>query len=52
MVYSELEKKDKKNMWTVMIWGTIGTTITYLIVGIFGYVTFAAYTNVDYIMEK
>ena len=41
MIYGELEKKNKKNMWTVMLFGTIGATIAYMMAGIFGYVTFA-----------
>lgn len=41
MIYIELEKKNLKNMWTVLLLGTIGATVGYLIAGIFGYVTFA-----------
>ena len=43
MIYVELEKKSLKNMWKVMLLGTIGATIAYLIAGIFGYATFASY---------
>ena len=34
-----------------MVRGTIGATIAYIIVGIFGYVTFAQYPNVDDIFK-
>ena len=51
MLYVELEKKDLKDMWNVMLYGTVGVTISYLMAGIFGYVTFAAYPNVVEIME-
>ena len=47
MVYTELEKKDKKHMWKVMVRGTTGATIAYIIVGTFGYVTFSTYSNVE-----
>ena len=40
MIYKELAKKNLKNMEKVIIVGTIGATICYLIAGIFGYVTF------------
>jgi len=40
MIYKELAKKNLKNMEKVLIVGTIGATICYLIAGIFGYVTF------------
>lgn len=43
MIYVELEKKDLNHMWKVMVRGTVGATIAYIMVGIFGYVTFAAY---------
>jgi hypothetical protein len=51
MLYVELEKKDLKDMWKVMFYGTIGVTISYLMAGIFGYVTFASYKNCDAIMN-
>jgi amino acid permease len=51
MIYYELEKKDAKHMWKVMSRGTIGATIAYITVGIFGYSTFSQYGNVGEIME-
>jgi amino acid permease len=51
MVYAELEKKDLKSMWKVMLIGTGGATIAYLLAGVFGYVAFAANPNVASIME-
>lgn len=51
MIYIELEKKDLNHMWKVMLRGTVGATIAYLFVGIFGYVTFADYINVEEIMD-
>jgi amino acid permease len=41
MIYAELEKKSMKSMWKVMFFGTIGATVSYLLAGMFGYVTFA-----------
>jgi hypothetical protein len=41
MIYTELEKKDLKHMWKVMVRGTIGATVAYLMAGIFGYTAFA-----------
>lgn len=52
MIYTELEKKDLKNMWKVMLYGTIGATIAYFFAGIFGYAAFANYDNVDELMKK
>lgn len=46
MIYTELEKKDLKSMWKVMVYGTVGATIAYIFAGVFGYVTFAANPNV------
>lgn len=51
MIYVELEKKDLKHMWKVMVRGTVAATIAYIMVGIFGYVTFAAYPEVAEIMD-
>lgn len=51
MIYVELEKRDLKHMWKIMVRGTVGSTVAYLIVGIFGYVTFAAYPEVAEIMD-
>ena len=52
MLFVELEKKDLKHMWKVMRNGTIGATLAYLLAGIFGYVTFADYPNVKYLMNQ
>eukprot|EP00347_Sterkiella_histriomuscorum_P006324 403353189 len=52
MIYVELEKKDLKHMWKVMLYGTCGATVAYLFAGIFGYTAFAAYPNVDALMEQ
>lgn len=52
MIYIELEKRDLKHMWKVMRNGTIGATIAYLLLGIFGYVTFADYINVKSLMNQ
>jgi amino acid permease len=43
MIYSELHHKNLKSMKTVMVMGTIGATISYMIAGIFGYAAFANY---------
>lgn len=51
MLYVELEKKDLKDMWNVMLYGTVGVTISYLMAGIFGYVTWAANPLCDTIMN-
>jgi amino acid permease len=51
MIYAELEKKDLKHMWKVMLRGTVGATICYMLAGVFGYVSFAGYANVDSIMN-
>ena len=50
MIYTELEHKNLKNMWKVMVIGTLAATVSYLLAGIFGYVAFAAYKDVDEIM--
>ncbi len=47
MIYVELEKKDLKHMWKVLRNGTIGATFAYFLGGMFGYVAFADYPNVD-----
>jgi amino acid permease len=52
MIYAELEKKNLKSMWTVMVYGTIGATFAYLLAGIFGYTAFANYLNVKHIMGE
>jgi len=51
MIYVELEKKSLKSMWKVMLYGTIGATVGYILAGVFGYVTFSAYADVDHIMK-
>ena len=51
MIYSELEKKSRVSMTKVLNYGTIGASVSYLMAGVFGYVTFANYPNVDEIME-
>lgn len=50
MIYVELEKKNLKNMKKVMTVGTVGATIVYIFAGVFGYVAFAEYPNVDKLM--
>ncbi len=40
MIYVELEKKNKKTMSKVLTFGSFTAVIVYVIVGIFGYVTF------------
>lgn len=52
MIYSELEKKDTKHMWKVMVRGTIGATIAYLSGGIFGYVAFVNNPDVAFLMGQ
>lgn len=52
MIYVELEKKDLKHMWKVMLYGTVGATVSYIFAGIFGYVAFANYSNVDDLMNQ
>jgi amino acid permease len=41
MIYAELEKKNMNSMWKVMMFGTAGATISYMLAGMFGYATFA-----------
>ena len=52
MIYVELEKKDLKHMWKVMRNGTIGATLAYFLAGVFGYATFADYSNVKELMNR
>lgn len=52
MIYVELEKKDLKEMWKVLLYGTIIAVVLYLMAGIFGYVTFASYIDCDSIMNE
>lgn len=51
MVYDELKKKDLTHIWKVMVRGTVGATIAYIAVGVFGYVTFAQRDDVCQIMD-
>jgi amino acid permease len=43
MIYHELKNKSLDKMWKVMLRGTVGSTILYVIAGLFGYATFAQY---------
>ena len=52
MIYTELEKKDLKHMWKVMKIGTAGATTAYIFAGVFGYVAFADYKNVNDILKE
>lgn len=40
MIYVELERRNEKQMSKVLIIGTVGALILYIIVGVWGYVTF------------
>ena len=40
MIYTELERRDHGQMSKVLISGTVGAVILYIIVGVWGYVTF------------
>ena len=40
MIYTELEKRNASQMSKVLIAGTVGAVILYIIVGVWGYVTF------------
>ena len=46
MIYTELEKRNAKQMSKVLIAGTVGAVILYIIVGVWGYVTFVDQPNV------
>jgi len=52
MIYTELEKKDLKHMWKIMKIGTAGATVAYAFAGVFGYVAFADYYNVNDILKE
>ena len=52
MIYNELEKRNIKNIRLVLVIGTVGATVCYLIAGIFGYITFINDPNLVRIMEK
>ena len=51
-VYHELKVKTTETMWKVVIYATTIAVISYALAGYFGFVTFAAYDNVDEIMQK
>lgn len=51
MICAELEHKDPKIMWKVLSYGTTGASIAYILAGIFGYVTFSTYANIDELMN-
>ena len=40
MIYTELEARNSKQMSKVLIFGTVGAVVLYIIVGVWGYVTF------------
>ena len=40
MIYTELEKREYHQMSKVLIFGTIGAVVLYIIVGVWGYATF------------
>jgi len=40
MIYYELERRNQKQMGKVVSRGTVGAVILYVVVGIFGYLTF------------
>ena len=40
MIYTELERRNSKQMSKVLIMGTVGAVVLYIIVGVWGYVTF------------
>ena len=40
MIYTELEARNSKQMSKVLVFGTVGAVILYIIVGVWGYVTF------------
>jgi len=40
MIYTELEKRNSKQMSKVLCFGTVGAVLLYIVVGVWGYVTF------------
>lgn len=38
-------------MWLVMFYGTLSAGLGYILAGIFGYATFAAYENIEDLMN-
>jgi len=51
-IYHELTDRNMKNMNTVLGMGTVITAVIYIIVGIFGWVTFTKNDYYDAIMQK
>ena len=43
MIYYELEKRNSKQMSRVLLGGSTAAVVLYIIVGIFGYLTFVSY---------
>ena len=50
-IYHELKVKDLKNMKTVLASGTGFASVAYILVGLFGYITFSKSSKVDEIMN-
>jgi amino acid permease len=51
-IYHELKSKNMMNMQKVLWIGTGIATVVYIVVGMFGYVTFAMNPKVDEIMDQ
>lgn len=51
MLCAESEHKDPKIMWKVLFYGTVGASIAYMFAGIFGYITFSRYANINELMS-
>lgn len=51
MIYEELDDKSPSRMWRVLLYGTFGSSISYIIAGVFGYMTFSTYPNVADLMN-
>ena len=43
MIYTELERRNSKQMSKVLIIGTVGAVVLYIVVGVWGYATFINY---------
>ncbi|TNV79783.1 hypothetical protein FGO68_gene1776 [Halteria grandinella] len=52
MIYNEIEVQTTRQMWKVMQYTTIGAVVAYLLAGVFGFVTFSLWENVDELMER
>ena len=50
-IHKELKKRNLLNMTTVLIIGTTIATVSYLLCGIFGYVTFSKSPDLKNIMN-